>query len=178
MPKVKINYQNGMIYKLVCLDPTITEKYIGSTTDFNNRKYNHKYVCNTITYKHYNCPVYKFIREHGGWNNWQMILIEKWPCNDGNELRARERHYYELYGGELNYCVPTQTPQESIKLYFRKNKEKIIDWKNSNNICIVCGGKYTNANKAAHNKSKRHLASLKPPEPAAEPQEPLPVAVA
>ena len=30
------------------------------------------------------------IRENGDWNNWSMIEIEKYPCNDDNEARARE----------------------------------------------------------------------------------------
>ena len=36
------------------------------------------------------------IRENEGWNNWSMIEIEKYPCNDKNEACARERYWYEL----------------------------------------------------------------------------------
>jgi predicted GIY-YIG superfamily endonuclease len=36
-----------LIYKLVCSDPTITEIYVGSTTNFNERKRGHKKTCYT-----------------------------------------------------------------------------------------------------------------------------------
>jgi hypothetical protein len=26
--------------------------------------------------------VYSTIRENGGWNNWSMVEIEKYPCKD------------------------------------------------------------------------------------------------
>ena len=39
------------------------------------------------------------IRKNGGWENWCMIEIEKYPCNDKNEAKARERYWLET----LNY---------------------------------------------------------------------------
>jgi len=42
MPRKIINYTNTIIYKIVCNDLNITDLYVGSTTDFTNRKYNHK----------------------------------------------------------------------------------------------------------------------------------------
>ena len=42
MPKNNINYSNTIIYKIVCNDLNVKELYIGSTTDFYNRKSNHK----------------------------------------------------------------------------------------------------------------------------------------
>ena len=46
MPRKIINYTNTIIYKIVCNDLNITDLYVGSTTDFTNRKYNHKSSCN------------------------------------------------------------------------------------------------------------------------------------
>ena len=42
MPKVKADYSNTIIYKLCCNDPSITEIYIGHTTNFTQRKNRHK----------------------------------------------------------------------------------------------------------------------------------------
>ena len=45
MPKLAINYNNTHFYKLCCKDPTISDIYIGHTTDFTRRKNAHKTSC-------------------------------------------------------------------------------------------------------------------------------------
>ena len=47
------------------------------------------------------------IRENGNWNNWSMIEIEKYPCNDDNEARSRERYWYEVLNANMNSQCPT-----------------------------------------------------------------------
>ena len=66
MPRLSIDYQKTVIYKIVCNDLTVTYIYVGMTTDFTNRKYNHKSDCNNITDKHYNFKIYDIIRANGG----------------------------------------------------------------------------------------------------------------
>ena len=46
MPLLPIKYENGLIYKVCCNDPTISDCYIGSTTNIVKRKQNHKHNCN------------------------------------------------------------------------------------------------------------------------------------
>ena len=48
MPRTAINYEKTIIYQIVCKDITITDKYVGHTTNFTNRKRNHKMSCNNI----------------------------------------------------------------------------------------------------------------------------------
>ena len=95
MPKLPINYENSVVYKLCCKDVNITNIYVGSTTNFRRRKNAHKGNCNRETDKSYNLFVYIFMREHGGWENLDMIEIEKINCVDANELHRRERYYIE-----------------------------------------------------------------------------------
>jgi len=71
MSESENKYQNGLIYKLYCKDKAITDIYVGSTTTFYARRRKHKSNTKTKTQK-----VYSFIREHGGWDNWIMHLIE------------------------------------------------------------------------------------------------------
>ncbi len=151
MPKLAKDYSKSVIYKLVSNNLAITDKYIGSTTNFTIRKALHKYGCNKVNSKLYNYPVYKFIREHGGWDTWSMILLEKYPCNDGHELRARERDYYDLLGGELNVAVPAQTMEE----YQQINRIKINQHRHKPYNC-ECGGKYVHINRTRHFNSKKH----------------------
>ena len=79
--------------------------------------------------------VYQYIRENGGWENFDMIEIEKYPCNDANEARKRERYWFEELNAKLNQIYPSGTKQEykdsikeKMKIYFQEynnnNKEK------------------------------------------------------
>ena len=106
MPKVNVDYSKTIIYKLVCNDLNITECYVGSTTNFTKRKNMHKSICNNPRDKKHNRKNYCFIRNNGGWSNWQMIEIEKHPCNDKNEATKRERYYYESLNASLNSNKP------------------------------------------------------------------------
>ena len=118
MPKKPIDYANSSIYKLCCRDTDITDCYIGSTTNFRSRKWTHKNSCNNENDKAYNYKVYQFIRDNGGWLNWDMILIEKVNVIDGNELRKEERKWIEQLNSTLNQTIPTRT----IKEYYENNK--------------------------------------------------------
>jgi hypothetical protein len=120
MPRLPIDYSNTIIYKLCCNDPTITDIYVGHTTNWTNRKGCHKQRCNNENSK-YNFYVYQFIREHGGWTNWTMVLIEEIKCNNKLEACKVERNYIELLGATLNINVPSRTKPE----YYEENKEHI-----------------------------------------------------
>jgi hypothetical protein len=171
MPRLPINYSNTIIYKLVCNNPTITDVYVGHTTDFIRRKTNHKCRCNTEKNNGYNCYVYQFIRDNGGWDNWSMVEIEKYSCNDIREAEARERHWLETLGATLNMVVPTRTRQEhrqenrdKINEYERKNyyknREKINEKKKEKIVC-ECGAETTKSHLSRHCKSSKHLEYLK-----------------
>jgi hypothetical protein len=121
MPKEIINYLSTIIYKIVCKDLNITDIYVGHTTNFIKRKAQHKYCCNNPNSINYNLKVYSTIRDSGNWDNWEMIEIEKYNCNDRNEAAARERHWYEILQSKLNIQCPNQTHKE----YCDNNKEKI-----------------------------------------------------
>ena len=128
MPRKAINYKKVIIYKLVCNDLSIKDLYVGHTTDFTNRKRCHKSNCLNVNYKGYNYKVYKMIREKGGWYNWSMIAIEKYPCNDDLEARARERHWYEVLNANMNTRCPTlnlQQNEQYKKVYYDQNKDQI-----------------------------------------------------
>ena len=54
MPRLPIDYSKAFIYKICCKDKNIEECYIGSSTNFVNRKNQHKNSCNNINNKEYN----------------------------------------------------------------------------------------------------------------------------
>ena len=122
------NYQNSMIYKLCCNDPNITDSYVGSTVNFKCRKSSHKSKCNNQGGPAYNNYKYQFIREHGGFENWSMILIENFPCDTKLELLKRERYWLEELGATLNKLVPSRTPKEFKKIYNETHKKEITEY--------------------------------------------------
>jgi hypothetical protein len=122
MPRTSINYSKSIIYKLCCKDPEIKDIYIGSTTNFRKRKCGHKAVCNNVNSKKFNIKVYKFIRDNGNWENWDMVMIEEYKeCQSKLQLQKKERYYIETLCATLNMVIPTQTIDE----YNDKNKELI-----------------------------------------------------
>ena len=108
LPKLPINYSNACIYELVCKDVSITEKYVGSTTNLVKRRYAHKSHCNNEKSKQYNTFVYQFIRANGSFDNWDVVLIDckVIDCKDEEHLHKRERFYIESLKAELNKYIP------------------------------------------------------------------------
>ena len=179
-------YNNGIIYKLCCRDTTIKDIYIGSTCAFRRRKSQHKHSCNTENDKKYNINVYQFIRDHGGWDNWDMIEIKKVNCETKRELEKEERAILEQLGGTLNTHIPTRTTKEYReahkeekkeykKAHYQKNKErdneksraynlkhkKEISEKRSVKINCDCGSTIQKKNKIQHLKTEKHQKYLK-----------------
>jgi hypothetical protein len=130
MPRLPINYENALIYKLVCSDLEVKEIHVGSTTNFTVRKDSHKNKCINELSKSYNFKVYQYIRSHGGWSNWSMIEIEKFPCTDSKEARKRERYWMETLRATLN-C---QTPSRSRSEWILDNREQITEYKKMYNL--------------------------------------------
>ena len=80
-----MKYDNGKIYKLI--DNTNGNIYIGSTTQpLYKRKSQHKTDAKRI-----NCKS-KSIIENG---DYDIILIENYPCKSKEELLMRERYYMD-----------------------------------------------------------------------------------
>ena len=132
MPITPIDYQKTIIYKIVCTDLNVKDIYIGSTTDFKRRKYQHKFICESVNHYKSGSKKYVTIRNNGGWKNWEMIEIEKYPCNDNNEARARERHWYEQFEKSitLNTYCPFQSEEERkevMKNYMKNNNKKYTE---------------------------------------------------
>ena len=92
MPKKIIDYSKTIIYKLVCNDLNIKDLYIGHTTNWIKRKQSHKERCTCPNSDRYHLKVYEIMRDNGSWENWSMIEIEKYPCNDQQEATKRKRY--------------------------------------------------------------------------------------
>ena len=126
MTKLPINYQKACIYEIVCKDVNITQRYVGSTTNLIQRRGAHKTNCNNEKGKNYSMYVYQFIRENGGFEKWDVVLIEQViDCQDKQNLHKRERYYIEEKKAELNKQIPLRT----LKEYRKENKDKLTKQK-------------------------------------------------
>ena len=156
----------GIIYKLVSTDINIKEIYVGSTINFRTRKSHHKGTCNNETDKKYNYNVYKYIRNNGGWDTFDMIQIEEVTHDTKQQLHARERYWIEELKATLNKNIPTRTDaeyckknREIIKIknakYRIDNKEAIKIRNNKKHECS-CGSIIRINDKAKHEKTIKH----------------------
>ena len=170
-----VNYNNSKIYKLCCKNTNITDIYIGSTTNFTRRKYNHKTSCNNTGNEHYNYPVYKFIRENGGFENWDMVLVEMVNCNNKLELLKKERETIELLKPSLNSYNPIKSCRKEYRrqIYLEnkddeakkqkeryKNNKDEINTKAAIKIICECGCMIRKSDISKHKKTKKHLHRL------------------
>jgi len=122
------DYAKTIIYRLVCKDTNIKECYIGSTTNMTKRKQAHKSSCNNETSKNYNDKKYIFIRNNGGFDNWSLIMIEEYPCENNLQAHQRERHWTEFYSAKLNMIrsfVDAEEKKLKQKEYRQQHADKI-----------------------------------------------------
>jgi len=137
MPKTAIDYSKTIIYKFCCNDLEIKDIYVGHTTNFIKRKGQHKdnAVNETIKSEY---KLYKTIKANGGWENWTMLQVEEYPCNNKREAEIRERYWIEQLKPNLNRNIPTRTKKdwreankeqiaEKKKQKYEANKEKIAE---------------------------------------------------
>jgi hypothetical protein len=185
MPKTPVDYSKTKIYKIVCNDLAVKELYVGNTTDFVKRRHSHKNNCINHSSKHFNCKVYQYIRDNGGWDNWNMILIEDYPCNNKLEAERQERHWFETLNATLNTNFPSRNYNEwkqdnrehflnYQKEYYEENKEhrlkqcsnryfsnkEALNSYYNEKILCACGSYTSRRNKARHEKSQTHITSI------------------
>jgi hypothetical protein len=108
MSKYNPNYNDTYCYIIKCKDKNITDSYIGMTTNFNNRKHIHKYDCNNDKTKH--LKLYSFINNNGGWDNWDMEIIDRFSCNNKKEANKKEVEWIRHLKPTLNKNIPIIVP--------------------------------------------------------------------
>lgn len=174
-----MDYSKAVVYKICSKDLSVTECYVGSTTCLRNRRRQHKHSCCNERAKHHNLSVYQFIRANGGWDNWDVILLQEYPdCKSREQLLKYEREHFEKQGATLNQLVPSRKRRnkDEIKAYNRAYHEKHKDelnaksraWseKNRDKIhakgrerveCEFCGSVVSRNSLTRHRKTKTCL---------------------
>jgi hypothetical protein len=113
-------YSKGKIYKIV--DNTNGNIYVGSTTEPTLARRLAKHRSNYTDYlnqKRNFITSFDIIKN----NDYDIILLEDYPCERKDQLHKRERFYIESFEC-LNKVIPTRTKQEYDKMYNSLHKEK------------------------------------------------------
>jgi hypothetical protein len=147
MPKTPQDFSKGLIYSIVCkTDETLL--YVGSTTNFTQRKNLHKKSCIDETHRCHNYPVYVIIRANGGWDNFDMKPVKEFPCESKIQLVIEEEKNRKEMKANLNtnkaYISPEELTQEKKEWHnqnYKRNKKQIIE-----------------KNKIYNKKNKEHLS--------------------
>jgi hypothetical protein len=157
-----VNYLLGKIYKIV--NNNNNEIYIGSTCEpiLARRLAGHVYdYKGYLTGKRSYVTSFKIIES----GNFNIILIEQYPCENKDQLLSRERYYIDTLDC-VNKCRAGAINELGLKEYTKKyhieNIEKIKDQKNKKFNC-ACGGKYTHTNRIHHLKTPLHQNYLNNP---------------
>lgn len=165
MPRTPIDYQNNLNYKIEHIDkPSLV--YVGHTTNWNNRKNQHKGNCINPNRKEYNLKLYRMIRENGGWEMFRMIEVEKYPCNDKREAEKRETEVMRELQSNMNTYRSFVTDEEKKEYsseymkgywsgYLEANRPKINETQQCECSCIVFR---RNINR--HQRTKKHIHLL------------------
>ena len=112
------SYQNTFIYKIVCKDINISNTYVGLTINFLLRKRYHELNSNNSR----KGKLYDFIRLNGGWENWDMIIVEKCCCQNRKEAGIREKYWFEKLNADLNKNYPSRNRDQ----WYQDNKQRLI----------------------------------------------------
>ena len=122
------NYQNGKVY---CIKNSVSSDiYVGSTTQpLSKRMAKHRASLNCQ--KCWNYKLYQKMREIGK-EHFYIELIEKYECNDVEELRKKEGEWIRSIG-TLNGLVAGRTSHEC---YYEKRDERIEHQKNTTVIIL------------------------------------------
>jgi hypothetical protein len=113
------DYQLSKVYQIVCL--TTGQKYIGSTTQATLAL---RLAGHNSHFKRWKNGTYPFVTsftilEHG---NYQIELLETFPCNSKDELNAREGHYIRTVD-----CVNKRIEGRTDKEWREDNKTELAE---------------------------------------------------
>ena len=151
-----VNYARGKIYKII--NRINTDIYIGSTVKkyLSQRMGTHQSCIYTS-----NSKLYLSMRSLG-FEHFKIVLIENFPCQSKDELRAREQYYIDELKPALNTnkahlgtigckagCSKEQKA-EYMQKYNAKNMGKFC--------CEKCNYKtFTRQNLTKHKKTRKHI---------------------
>ena len=135
--------------------------YVGRTSNFKRRIFQHKKNCRNRTSKKYKYKLYQYIRQCGGFDNFQFSIIDK--ADNIDDAKQLERLYYDILKPNGNTCVPNRKWNTYMKSYYEKNPDQYNKHKElmaKKMTCEKCNKTFRKSNLTHHNKTKYHLKHI------------------
>jgi hypothetical protein len=127
--------------------PNTDKVYIGSTVQALTRRFKfHRAVSNTTRSS--------IIIAAG---DAKITELFKFKTCTVEELRAKELEYINQYKDKLVNLLGTKNSKSKDYKHPSVLDGRNKEWRKIKNDCCVCGGKYTNGDKAKHLKTKKHI---------------------
>jgi hypothetical protein len=155
-------YQNAQIYKLSNTD--FDDVYIGSTNyaHLSKRYWRHRRDGNDERFKHRYGRIFETA-------NHKIECLEKYPCNNKEELRMRERYWMDQHPNHINTTMPILTAEEKKKIA-SDNQKKWYATDDGKAKKKISNDRFRSKNpnyyqnKYQLNKNKDHLMEMTTPE--------------
>jgi hypothetical protein len=77
--KLSSSTKTAGIYILYCKNLAVKDEYVGKSVDIYSRIHNHKSDCNSEVKKKSETQLYNFMRNHGGFKEWEFSVLEVCP---------------------------------------------------------------------------------------------------
>ena len=105
------DFSKAVIYKLEHVDGASV--YVGSTTNLSARRNAHKTNSLNPASKEFNSPLYKAIREAGGFEYFKVMVIKEFPCKTKMALLIEETRISSEIKPTLNSCKAWRSEDEA-----------------------------------------------------------------
>jgi hypothetical protein len=104
--------KNYTMYKILPKNAALEYCYIGHTNNFAFRKQQHRSPCIETSHSKAHIKLYETIRNNGGWDDWEMIELEKFNNKTKLEARIREQELIKEHNANLNMLSAYITEDE------------------------------------------------------------------
>lgn len=104
--------KNYTMYKILPKNAALEYCYIGHTNNFAFRKQQHRAPCIDTSHSKAHIKLYETIRNNGGWDEWEMIELEKFNDKTKLEARIREQELIIEHNANLNMLSAYITEDE------------------------------------------------------------------
>ena len=164
-------YDNTTLYKITSNDANVTDLYVGHTTNFVSRKQEHRYNCNNPHSDAYNFPLYRFMRSNGGFDGFNIAVIEVCSFSTKREAELHEGYLTNILNATLNGKMPGRSRKEyeeitkdATKAYkhqwYEENKAKIAEENTKLLECPYCNCSFQRISKSRHEKTTKHQKAV------------------
>jgi hypothetical protein len=124
--------KNYSIYKIFCKNPEVKDIYVGSTSQLKDRIKTHRTTVNNPNNPHSGYKLYTTIKANGGWDNWNVEVLEEMENVAKIDARKKEEEWSKQLGATLNTwkayrdLTTAKTYYEKGSEWYKKNQQRSL----------------------------------------------------